>query len=123
MSSNPAAVTEYIKGFDGLARARLERMRELVLASVPNLEERLSYGMPAYFLHGKVVIYFGGHAKHVGVYPGRVAKGDLKKMLEGYLSGASTAKFPYDQPLPEALITKLVQFRADEVTAKGAIHA
>lgn len=111
----PTTVDEYLAQYSGVARQQLERVREIIFATIPDAEERLSYGMPAYFLHGKVVIYFGGHAQHVGVYPGRVAKGDLAALLKGYLSGASTAKFAYDTPLPEELIVKLVQFRANEV--------
>ncbi len=122
MGADVVAVDQYIEGFDGTARDVLVRVREVVMSAEPELEERLSYGMPAYFLHGKVVIYFGGHAHHLGIYPGRVAKGDLKNLLKNYLSGASTAKFPYDQPLPEELITKLVRFRVAEVSKKGATH-
>lgn len=122
MAADSQGVDAYIAAFTEPARSVLTQVRHIVVQAVPGMEERLSYGMPAYFLHGKVVIYFGGHASHLGVYPGRVAKGDLKELLAGYLSGASTAKFPYDQPLPEDLITKLVRFRADEVSKKGASH-
>lgn len=120
MNTDPKAAERYIKRFTGVARERLEQARAVILRAAPGAEERLSYGMPAYFVGGKVVIYMAAHAKHLGIYPGKVAKGELKELLGKYISGASTAKFPYDQPLPEELIEKLVRFRVGEVTAKGA---
>jgi uncharacterized protein YdhG (YjbR/CyaY superfamily) len=62
------------------------------------------------------MIYFGGHAKHVALYPAGEAKG-----LEKYLYGASTLRFPLDEPLPIAKIKSLVRSRVKEyeAAAKG----
>lgn len=108
-------VDAYIAGFEGVARERLEQVRRIILDTIPEAEERLSYGMPAYFMHKRVVIYYSGFAHHIGLYPGRVATGDLAELIGPYLSGKSTARFVHNAPLPTAIIKQLVQFREREV--------
>lgn len=115
----PANVDDYIAQFSSPIQARLKQMREIILSVIPKAEERLSYGMPAYFLSSKVVVYFSGFEKHVGLYPGKVAKGDLKELVGPYLYGASTARFYHDKPLPIEVIKQIVSFRCNEVARKG----
>lgn len=112
-------IDAYIAGFEGVTQERLKRVRKLIRAAIPEAEERLSYGMPAYFVNKRVVIYFSGFARHIGVYPGRVATGDLAALIGPYLSGKSTARFVHDQPLPAEVITQLVLFRKQEVLASA----
>lgn len=115
----PTNVDEYINQFASPVQDRLRQMREVVLSVIPKAEERISYGMPAYFLNGKVVVYFSGFEQHIGLYPGKVAKGDLKELVGPYLYGASTARFYHDKPLPVDIIKQIVSFRCNEVAQKG----
>lgn len=110
-------VDAYIAGFEGVAKERLQDVRRMICEVLPEAEERLSYGMPAYFMNKRVVIYYSGFAHHIGIYPGRVATGDLAGLIGPYLSGKSTARFTHNLPLPEPIIKKLVQFRKQEVLA------
>jgi uncharacterized protein YdhG (YjbR/CyaY superfamily) len=88
-------------------------MRQTILAAAPKAYEKISYGMPYYENRGRLV-YFAAFKKHVGLYAVGEAKG-----LEKYSYGASTLRFPFDEPLPVALITKLVRARVKENEAKG----
>lgn len=74
----------------------------------PLAEERISYGILGYFYPTRLV-YFGGAAHHVALYPAGDAKG-----LERYRYGASTLRFPLDEPLPIAKIKALVSARVKE---------
>jgi uncharacterized protein YdhG (YjbR/CyaY superfamily) len=75
----------------------------------PDAQERLSYGMPYYEYHGRL-IYFSAFKNHLGVYPvGEAAK---HKDLKRYMTGKGTYRFPLDQPMPLDLIKRLVQARA-----------
>ncbi len=81
----------------------------MVREVAPDAQERLSYGMPYYEYHGRL-IYFSAFKDHIGVYPvGEAAKHeDLKR----YMTGKGTYRFPLDQPMPLDLIKQLVQTRA-----------
>ena len=86
----PAAfrtVDEYLAGFDGEARERMEKLRSLILSCSPEITEKISWGMPTYVLHGNLV-HFAGQKQHIG--------------------------FPYDKPMPYDLIREIVAFRVHQ---------
>ena len=57
----PTMVDEYIDAFPPKVRAILRRVRRTIREEAPDAEERISYRMPSYALHGALV-YFGGFA-------------------------------------------------------------
>jgi uncharacterized protein YdhG (YjbR/CyaY superfamily) len=99
------------------AQPILRQLRHVVRAAAPKAEERISYGMPSYEYHGRVV-YFAAFKNHVALYAVGQAQDRYAKELSGYLTGKSTARFPIGQPLPVALIRKVVQARVKENEAK-----
>lgn len=111
-------VDEYIAQFDGVVQQRLVRLREMIFAAVPDAEEIISYGMPAYKLNKNILLYFSGYKGHVGIYPGRVENYSFSSTLQKYASGKSTLKFPNDEPLPEAVISEFIRYRI-EASKKG----
>ena len=62
-------VDDYIARYPDDVQERLGQVRSLMRSVAPDAVESISYGMPAYKLHGKPLIYFAGYAKHIGVYP------------------------------------------------------
>ena len=75
--------------------------------------------MPAFRLHGQLC-FFGGFKKHIGFYPIPSGLTAFEQELAGYTRGKGSVQFPLDQPLPAALITRIVQFRAEENLRKAA---
>src|SRR6266702_7479200 len=105
----PAATPEaYIASQPRAAQPHLRRLRAAIKEVAPGAQERISYGIVGYFYPTRLV-YFGGAAKHVALYPAGDAKG-----LEKYLHGASTLRFPLDEKLPTAKIKALVKARVKE---------
>jgi uncharacterized protein YdhG (YjbR/CyaY superfamily) len=92
-------------------------MRQTILAAAPKAEERISYGMPFYEYRGRLV-YFAAFNKHLGFYAAGRAKG-----LERYSYGVSTLRFLHVEPLPVAMIAKLVKARVKENEAKAGAEA
>lgn len=106
-------VDEYIAGFPLEVQAKLQTMRELIREIVPQAEEKISYKMPTYALHGNLV-HFAGYAKHIGFYPAPSGIEAFKQELSAYKGAKGSVQFPLDQPLPEALIRRIVAFRVKE---------
>ena len=114
-------VDEYIAAAPTAAQPHLRRLRKLIKSAAPEAEERISYGMPYYHLHGRLV-YFAVHTNHVGLY----ALGETHKAegLKRYVTGKGTLQFRFDESLPEAEITKLLRKRvAENVAAKAPAGA
>lgn len=114
MNTNVKTVDEYITGFPDDVQNLLKQMREAIRKHAPNAAESISYGMPAYKLCGKPLVYFGGFTEHIGFYATPTGHEAFKKELTGYKSGKGSVQFPIDKPLPMALIAKIVKFRVKE---------
>ncbi len=72
MDSNKVRFTsidEYIATFPKESQKILEELRATIKAAAPGAEEKISYQMPAFTLHGNLV-YFAAHKNHIGFYPG-----------------------------------------------------
>lgn len=113
------SIDEYIASFPQPTQALLQKVRETVKAAAPKAKEKISYSMPAYELHGNLV-YFGAAKSHIGFYPTPSAIKAFKNEMVGFHSAAGSVQFPFDQPLPLELITKMVKFRVDENLKKHA---
>jgi uncharacterized protein YdhG (YjbR/CyaY superfamily) len=111
MSSPPSNFDEYAKSFDPPVRTILRKIRATILRAVPDAQERISYRMPAYKTN-KDVAYFAAFQKHIGFYP--PVRGDQKLIKEAapYAGPKGNLQFPLDEPIPYALITKIVKAHA-----------
>lgn len=109
-----ANVDEYIQEFEGETRERLSATRKLILDAAPQAEESISYGMPAYKVNGKPLVYFGGYKSHIGFYATPTGHKAFEKELSKYKQGKGSVQFPLDEPLPSKLITEIVLFRLAE---------
>lgn len=111
----PTTVDEYIERFEGEAKARLLRMRQIVKEEAPDAFEDLSYGLVAYKLNGKPLVYFGGFSAHIGFYATPNGHAAFADDFAQYKQGKGSVQFPLDQPLPDALVRRVVQFRVSQL--------
>jgi uncharacterized protein YdhG (YjbR/CyaY superfamily) len=114
-TSKPGSIDAYLSRVAGPKREALERLRALLRTLLPKAEECISYGLPAFRLEGKVVAGFAATAKGCSYYPfsGATLKA-LSSELEGYTMTAGALHFEPEQPLPRALVRKLVATRRAE---------
>lgn len=99
---------DYLAAADPAVRPRLQRLRELAHQEVPGSSERISYQLMA--LHkGRVFLYFGAFKKHIGVYPPVTEDPELIALLAPYRGPKGNLQLPHDQPLPEALLIRVIR--------------
>jgi len=110
-------VDAYIEGFADPVRANLKAMRNTIIDCAPEATETISYGMPAYLLGGKPLVYFAGYARHIGFYATPTGHAQFAERLGVYKQGKGSVQFPLDQPMPLQLIADIVTFRISEVSA------
>jgi uncharacterized protein YdhG (YjbR/CyaY superfamily) len=109
MKRKPATIDEYLDALTSGKRSALERLRKIIHAAAPGAEERISYQIPAFRLHGKWLVYLGAGANHCAIYGLReTRKGELK---DYDTSGKGTIRFQPDKPLPATLVRKLLKAR------------
>ena len=110
---------EYILQFPKDVQIILKKIRETVLKTTPNAIESISYGMPAFKLNGKPLVYFAGYKNHIGFYALPSGTEAFKKELLNYKTGKGSIQFPLDKEMPWKLIEEIVRFRAKEIQQKS----
>ena len=115
--SAPKNIDEYIASFPAGVQSILEKIRSTIRKAAPAAAERISYKIPAFTLNGDL-IYFAAFKKHIGLYP--PVRGDerLRKAIAPYRGEKGNLRLPLDEPIPYALITRIVKFRMKEHRAK-----
>ena len=114
MKTKITGVNEYIKGFPKEVQDRLELIRISIMHAAPDAEESISYGMPAYKLGGRALVYFCAFKQHIGFYALPSGHAQFASELSNYKQGKGSVQFPLDKPLPLKLIIKIVKFRSRE---------
>ena len=112
----PRGIDEYLAGLDEPKREMLQELRRTIVSIIPDAEECISYGMPAFRLQGKVIAGFAAFKNHLAYLPhsGSILA-ELSDDLAGYESTPGSLHFPIDKPLPKALVKKLIATRLKEV--------
>ena len=114
--SAAADVDAYIAGFPPAVRKRLRDMRSTIRKAAPEATERIAYGVPTFHMNGNLV-HFAGFANHVGFYPAPSAIAAFRAPLAKYKTAKGSVQFPHDEPLPLALVARMVKFRVGEAKA------
>ena len=109
-SAKPKTTGEYLAALSEDKRAALEALRKAIQAAAPEAQECISYQLPSFRLKGKFLLSYGAAKHHCAFYPGSVIE-ELKDELQAYETSKGTIRFPADQPLPTALVRKLVNLR------------
>lgn len=116
------SIDEYIATFPADIQVRLEAVRATIKAAAPDATEGIGYQMPTFVQHGNLV-YFAAAKQHLGFYPTSSGIAAFKEELSNYDGAKGSVKFPYSQPIPHDLITKIVQFRVAENCNKATAKA
>ncbi len=111
-----AEIDEYLSGVPEPGRSTLAALRTTILALEPDVEQGLSYGLPAFKLTGKTIAGFAAHKAHLGYMPhsGTVVS-TLGSALDGFDTTKGSVKFPLDTPLPESVVAALIAARKREL--------
>lgn len=118
--AKPIDHDDYIHTFPQHTQELLQQMRQIIPQAAPGATEVISYSMPAFKLHGKMLVWFAGYERHIGFYPGSSGIAAFQKDISAYKNGKGSVQFPLTQPLPEALISRMVQFKVAEIAQKLA---
>ena len=111
MDTSISDVETYIKGFPKEIQVLLKQVRKTVKENAPKAVETISYGMPAYKLNGKPLVYFAAFKSHIGFYATPTAHEAFAKELSKYKQGKGSVQFPISEPMPLTLIAEMVKYK------------
>lgn len=120
--TRPQTVDEYIDGFTGQRRELLDQLRDLAHDAAPLASESIKWGSPAW-VHpsGTILFMVSGHAKHANFAFTPSTREAFDAELADWATGKGTVKLPYGQPVPSALLRRMIAFRVREHEDDGVL--
>jgi uncharacterized protein YdhG (YjbR/CyaY superfamily) len=114
-------VDRYLDSLAEPKRTTLLQLRHEILRALPDAEQVISYGLPAFKVRGKVIAGFGAFKNHLSYLPhsGSVLR-ELSTELAGYSMSTGALRFDVGTPLPRVLVEKLIAVRLRQAFGPGA---
>jgi uncharacterized protein YdhG (YjbR/CyaY superfamily) len=108
-------IDQYLDVLEEPKRTTLAQLRQTILDILPEAEQGISYGLPAFKVQGKTIAGFAAFKNHLSYLPhsGSVFS-QLKDELQGYSTSSGALRFRIDQPLPVPLVEKLIAVRLQQ---------
>jgi uncharacterized protein YdhG (YjbR/CyaY superfamily) len=116
--NNSSNFEEDLSGFPKETQIALNQIRTSIKNAAPLANEVISYGMPAFKLNGRMLVWIAAYKNHIGHYPMPSPIKAFKKDLAQYKTGKGTLRFPLDCHLPLRLVAKVVKYRMNENLSK-----
>jgi uncharacterized protein YdhG (YjbR/CyaY superfamily) len=112
-------IDDYLAKLDEPKRTTLRQLRRTIQSIIPNAEQGISYGMPAFRLQGKVIAGFAAFKNHLSYLPhsGSVLA-ELADDVAGYATSKGALQFSIDKALPKTLVKKLIAVRLRDIAQR-----
>jgi uncharacterized protein YdhG (YjbR/CyaY superfamily) len=108
-------VDRYLDSVEEPKRTTLAHLRRTILEILPDAEQGISYGVPAFKVQGRTIAGFAAFKNHLSYLPhsGSVFP-QMNEELAGYTKSSGALRFDPDRPLPRELVAKLISVRLDQ---------
>lgn len=118
--ATPATVDAYLAALPPTQRAVMDELRRIIVAAAPGATETIAYQMPAIRLDGRFLVSYAAFKRHYSLFPASdaVVTG-IGRALRPYLAGKGTIRFPAGDPIPTAMVARIVGIRMDEQAGRS----
>lgn len=103
------SIEAYIANQNQAVQPLLTEVHQAILAAIPDVEQRMSWGMPTYWKDVNL-LHMSAAKKHIGVYAGKAVIEHFKDELAPYPFSNGTLQLPYDKPLPLELVARIARY-------------
>jgi uncharacterized protein YdhG (YjbR/CyaY superfamily) len=113
---DPDSVDEYLGSLPEYQHTSLQELRRLIKATVPEVQERISYGTSVIFALRRDLVGFVAQDKHLSFFTmsPQLAKAMQDEIKATHKLSGATIHFSPENPLPESLVRKIIRARLEE---------
>src|SRR5436305_15020981 len=106
-------VDDYIKSLLPEQKLKRQLLRSIIKKAAPNASELISYNMPSFNYHSRLV-YYAAFKSHIGFYPMASGIAAFTDEISKYKWAKGSVQFPLNEPIPEKLVNKIIKYRFRE---------
>ena len=118
--TDSARVRAYTAALPPDFRRRVKQLRQAIRATAPRATDAFSYGIPAFRVEGRMLLWYAGWKKHISIYPVTAAmKRAHASELKAYQVSKGTLRFPLTESTPLRLVKRLVKTRLAELRSQS----
>ncbi len=114
-TTNMKEINAYVKLHSKEQQNELQRIRNIVKQAAPDTKEEMSYGMPAFKYHNKLLLCYAAQKHHFGIYPSSWPIEYLQKELGKYDTSKGSIRYTKENLLPADLLVKIVNARIEQI--------
>jgi len=115
-------ITDYFQRATDDQKAEYQRLTKLVHKVAPKAVETISYGMPAFKIGKKPLVYFGIFKDHLSIFPASGAViGVLGSELAEFKTAKGTLRYTLEKPIPSELLEKILRTRLAEISENNEL--
>lgn len=103
-------IEEYINTFPQHIQVILAKIRQTIQKAAPDAVETINYGIPAFDVNGKHLVYFAGWKQHISLYPVPEGTEAFQQKIAPYKKSRGTIQFPLDKPIPLDIVEEIVRY-------------
>jgi uncharacterized protein YdhG (YjbR/CyaY superfamily) len=117
--TNYNSIDEYHQNFNAEVLTRMQTIRAIVHQTAPQVVEVISYQIPAFKIGKHFLVYYSTYSQHISLSSpwSKAFLAHFSTELIGRKISRAAIHFPHSEPLPTALIQKIIEFRKAEIEA------
>jgi uncharacterized protein YdhG (YjbR/CyaY superfamily) len=119
LEAKPIDFEAYVANLPASIINSLRLIRQTIIKTNPEIDESISYGMPAFKYKGKPLAYFAAFKNHIGFYPTSSGVKAVESELSKFQFSKGAIQFPHNKKIPFALIKKIIKIRTVQIEAKS----
>jgi uncharacterized protein YdhG (YjbR/CyaY superfamily) len=108
-------IDDYLSSISEEQKTVFESIRKTVKKITPEAEEVISYGVPTFKVNKKPLLYFGAFKNHMSLFPASDGMVKVIPELEKFRVAKGTLRFSEQQPIPEAMLKKIINYRLNSI--------
>lgn len=117
-SAATAWIDDYLAGLPADQRAALQALRATIARAAPEAEEAISYRIPAFRYHGRILVWYHAAKRHCSFFPTAEPIERHRAELAGFSVAKGTIRFAPDHPIPETLVERIISDRMATIDAE-----